>query len=329
MKKSIYKILLVGLTVVGSWIGVAMAQQESSKTPLVKATISKDSIMIGDQPTITVSIDKDITQIVGFPEFDKELAPSIELIEQSKIDTIRNDNRRELLTKKYKFTVFEHGNYNMGKFPIMFIDKNVVDTIYSIDSLKFVVRPIVIDTTKQQIHTVKAPLDMPITFKEIQKYVWYGLLALVIIALIIYLIIRIKKHKSIFPERPKLPAHVTAINELEKIKSENLWQSGKTKLYYTRLTEVIREYLEERYDVNALEMTSDEILQTVKNIIDSKGKDYLKLKEILTISDLVKFAKMQPTPEDNQSTYNSAYSFIEQTKICPIEEEDINKPDKE
>ncbi|MEG1554420.1 MAG: hypothetical protein RRZ64_06955 [Rikenellaceae bacterium] len=290
------------------------AQDINKGRPRVTTTLSQDTMMIGDQPTITVTVDKDIAQIIAFPEFDGEIAPNIELIEQSKIDTLKQDKRRERLTRIYKFTTFEAGNYSIGGFPVMYIDKNIVDTIYSLDSIRFFVKTIAIDTTKDEIYTVKAPLKMPITWAEIQKYVWFSLLGLLILAALYYVIKRLRQNKSLLPQKPKLPPHILAINELEKIKKENLWQSGKVKLYYTRVTDVIRDYLGERFGVNAKEMTTDEILSIMEEQISKKGKDYQMLQELLRLSDLVKFAKLEPSPMDNQSAFDNAYYFIEVTK---------------
>ncbi|MEG2318802.1 MAG: hypothetical protein RSB85_08215, partial [Rikenellaceae bacterium] len=287
------------------------AQDINKGRPRVTTTLSQDTMMIGDQPTITVTVDKDIAQIIAFPEFDGEIAPNIELIEQSKIDTLKQDKRRERLTRIYKFTTFEAGNYSIGGFPVMYIDKNIVDTIYSLDSIRFFVKTIAIDTTKDEIYTVKAPLKMPITWAEIQKYVWFSLLGLLILAALYYVIKRLRQNKSLLPQKPKLPPHILAINELEKIKKENLWQSGKVKLYYTRVTDVIRDYLGERFGVNAKEMTTDEILSIMEEQISKKGKDYQMLQELLRLSDLVKFAKLEPSPMDNQSAFDNAYYFIE------------------
>lgn len=290
------------------------AQENNKGIPVVTTTISKDTLMIGDQPTITVTVDKDIAQIVAFPEFEGEVAPSIELLEQSGIDTVKHDNRRETLTRKYKITTFDAGQYSLGGFPVMYIDKNTVDTIYSLDSIRFFVKTIAIDTTKDEIYTVKAPLKMPIVWAEIQKYVWFSLLGLLVLAALYYVIRRLRKNKSLLPQKPKLPPHILAINELEKIKSENLWQAGKVKQYYTRVTDVIRDYMEERFGINAKEMTSDEILSMMEEHINKKGKDYQLLRELLNLSDLVKFAKFEPSPTDNQSSFDNAYYFIEVTK---------------
>ncbi|MEG1937263.1 MAG: hypothetical protein RR132_06940 [Rikenellaceae bacterium] len=290
------------------------AQDINKGRPRVTTTLSQDTMMIGDQPTITVTVDKDIAHIIDFPDFDGYIAPNIELIEQSKIDTLKQDKRRERLTRIYKFTTFEAGNYSIGGFPVMYIDKNIVDTIYSLDSIRFFVKTIAIDTTKDEIYTVKAPLKMPITWAEIQKYVWFSLLGLLILAALYYVIKRLRQNKSLLPQKPKLPPHILAINELEKIKKENLWQSGKVKLYYTRVTDVIRDYLGERFGVNAKEMTTDEILSIMEEQISKKGKDYQMLQELLRLSDLVKFAKLEPSPMDNQSAFDNAYYFIEVTK---------------
>lgn len=294
---------------------ITSSSQEANKgRPLITTTISADTIMIGDQPTITVKVDKDIAQMVSFPEFEGEIDHPIEIIEQGAIDTLKNKKRREILTRIYKITVFDAGSYNLGGFPIMYFDKNIADTIYSLDSICFFVKPIAIDTTKDKIYTVKDPLKMPLIWSEIQYYVWLSLFGVLMLVATYYIIERLRKNKSLLPQKPKLPPHLVAISELEKIKSENLWQTGKVKLYYTRVTDVIRDYMEERFDINAKEMTTDEILAVMEEHINKKGKDYLMLKELLSLSDLVKFAKLEPSPTDNQSSFENAYYFIEVTK---------------
>lgn len=300
--------------------GTGFAQETAGNLPVITVSFPQDSLMIGDQPVVKVTVDKDVTQIVGFPEFRNEPGSEFEILSQSEIDTVRLDNRRETLTREYRFAVFAPGEYNLGKINLLYIDKNITDTIQSADSVYFRVKPILINPEEDKIFTVKPPVKMPVTFAEILPYLLWTLLGLVIIAAAIYVIIRWKKNKSLLPQKPKLPPHVVAINELERIREKNLWQSGKVKQYYTEITDVVRQYLNERYNVNAMEMTTDEILDVMQYLINRKSKGYEMLGEILKLSDLVKFAKWNPTTGENQITYDNAYYFVESTKQIPEQE---------
>ena len=124
-------------------------------------------------------------------------------------------------------------------------------------------------------------------------------------------------HKSLLPfaapEEPKLPPYEQAIKELDEIKTRKLWQQGLNKEYYTALTETLRRYIVERFGVNAMEMTSGEILDTLQNK-EEVHPVFDKLKQILSLSDFVKFAKVHPLPDENDLSISNAYSFVEETK---------------
>merc|ERR1711991_172090 len=119
--------------------------------------------------------------------------------------------------------------------------------------------------------------------------------------------------------KPKLPAHVIALSELDKLKTRKLWQDGRFKLYYTELTDIIRTYLDNRYGIEAMEMTSDEIMDALlsNKSIDEKLK--AKLKDTLLTSDLVKFAKQKPLATENDNNWSNMVDFVEGTKRTPQE----------
>lgn len=106
-----------------------------------------------------------------------------------------------------------------------------------------------------------------------------------------------------------------AIRALEKLHSRKLWQNGKHKEYYSQLADIVRIYIEQRYGIGAMEMTSDQILDAVRNVNDERLRE--KLRELFGLADLVKFAKLAPTPEDNEQAYFDAYFYVEETKELP------------
>ena len=110
------------------------------------------------------------------------------------------------------------------------------------------------------------------------------------------------------------PAHVIALRELEKLRDEKLWQSGDVKKYYTRLTEVLRQYLENRYRVYSLELTTRETLDALVKTGFKKDGSYNQLKNVLTSADLVKFAKYSPEPSENETVFQESWNFVLATK---------------
>ena len=117
----------------------------------------------------------------------------------------------------------------------------------------------------------------------------------------------------VFVETPKIPAHIIAFGKLEILKGEKLWQEGKLKQYHSSLTDIVREYIENRYKIQALEQTTDEILWSFRNVaIDEESKT--KLKRVLVVADLVKFAKEIPLPAENEMSLTNSYDFINGTK---------------
>jgi hypothetical protein len=120
--------------------------------------------------------------------------------------------------------------------------------------------------------------------------------------------------------KPSVPPHVQALEELEALKKKKLWQSGKVKEYHTAITDVVRWYIEERYRVPALEMTTEEIMQGLKGT-DAGSEPREKLYQALLLADLVKFAKEQPLPVDNDESMEHCIYFVNETKPQPVTKE--------
>ena len=289
--------------------------QLQTDAPAVRAWLTPDSMSIGDWFRVRVEIDKDVMQQVDFPVFgDHRMTDRIEVISESQVDTLKRDGRKITLAKEYIMTTFDEGMYNLGPFPVLYADKNIVDTLWSADSLRMLVTTFDIDTTKQQIFDIKPQFDVPLKFGEISGYILCGLLLVLLAVGIYYLIQRKRQGKPLLgKEKPELPGHVVAIMELEKLHTQKLWQSNRHKQYYTRLTDILRKYLESRFGIQALEMTSDEILaQTQKLLLTERASG--QLRDLLKLADLVKFAKLTPSAEENEEAYDKAYYFVEDTK---------------
>lgn len=308
----------------GDAVGGAVdgASQQDGGAPRVRASLSTDSIMLGDRFQLSVEVDKDMMQVVEFPAFDNgRLADSIEIVSEGPVDTLSREGRRVKIKRDYVLTCFEPAIYRMGRFPVLYVDKNLVDTLWSADSLLLTVHTFEIDTTTQQIHDIKPPIAAPLRFGEISGYLLRILLGLIVLATIAYVIIRRLQRKPLLGggSAPDDPPHVAAIKSLEKLHAQKLWQSGKQKQYYTRLTDILREYMQRRYGFRAMEYTSAEILSKLRSE-DLPERARARVESLLPLSDFVKFAKYQPEAQQNEDAYQDAYYFVEETKQTEREE---------
>lgn len=327
-KKSIKRYFILSFAILSFFISIGYSQKQYVVEPVVSTTFSKDTIMIGDQIELRITIDKDIMQATQFPEFEDGFGGIVEILEEGSVDTLKKDGRRITIKKDYLITCFKEGNYNLGLFPILNKEKNILDTIFSKDSMLLYVNTFQIDTTKHTLTDITPPLEAPLQFEEIKSYVFGGILALILLTIVIYLLVKyFKKKAATVAQIPLLPPHIEAMNELEKIYPLKLWKEGKHKIYYTKLSDIIRIYIERRYDISAMELTTDEIFSMLKNIDVSK-ESQTSLREFLMLSDLVKFAKLEPTEDENETSFKQAYDFVMDTKQSIIDAQKGDEDDK-
>lgn len=299
--------------------GVPAAAQN---TPTVTAHAEPDSILIGDRFDLVIDVEKDLVQVVEFPEFE-DRDGKIEVVESLPVDTLERDGRRLKLRKRYRLAAFDEGRYNLGTARVLYADKNILDTLRSTDSVYLEVATFQIDSTSQSIYDLKAQKNLPFRFREVSGYVKWGVFFLLMLlaagyALKRYLASRGKGFGDLFKPAPPLPPHVAAIQALEALHNQKLWQNNRHKQYYSGLTDILRTYIAARWDIGAMEMTSDEIIDAMR-AEELPDKARMDLTAILRDADLVKFAKATPPAEENEADYLKAYYFVEETK--PVEEE--------
>ncbi len=291
----------------------------TAATPTIEASISPDSVGIGDRFTYTLTVKHDLMQVVAFPEFSDEKGGTVELIESCAVDTLSQDGRELLLEKRYILTAFEEGRVNMGVGRVLYLDKNITDTLSTSDSLYVEVGTFEIDSTSQLIYELKELRTLPLKFAEIKGYLMWSVILLLILFAVIYalskyLATRGKSISDLFKPTPPPPPHVEAIKALEELHNQKLWQNEKFKEYYSSLTHIIRHYVARRYEVAAMEMTSEEIIEAMRSV-DLPNKSRMDLTSLLRDADLVKFAKATPEGEENEASYYKVYYFVEETKI--------------
>ncbi len=320
------KIVFIFLAIFVS--GVAKAQR-------IKATARLDStnILLGDQIKLFLEIDHPKKVKVGFPQVPDSINGLIEVLNHSKIDTFKMDNEEFIKQiQSYTITCFDSGSYRIPPYWFKIDIDGHIDSVPS-NGVTLNVFSMKIDTTKGPTD-IKMPYDAPLTLKEVTPYILGVILIGAIIFLILYSIKRKKNNKPVFsrPKKPKEPAHIVALRELDRIKREKIWQKGKHKQFYSQVTEALRVYIEDRFGIPAMEQTSDETIESFR--IDKSlltEKQFNELGEILKLADLVKFAKYTPLPDDDSKSLENAYIFVNETKKveAPKPEKPKNKENNE
>ena len=290
----------------------------SANAQRIKATASIDStnILLGDQVKLFLEIDHPKSVEVTFPNVPDTLVEYIEVIGRSETDTFELDD--ETFQKQIQsilITSFDSGSYRIPPFWFKIDIDGRLDSIPT-NGVTLNVYSMEIDTTRGPTD-IKYPYDAPVTLKEVTPYILGVILIAAILFFIFYAIKRRKKNQPIFvfPKKPKEPAHIVALRELDRIKHEKIWQQGKTKQYYSEVTEALRNYIEDRFEIPAMEQTSDETIESFrrqKGLL--KDKTFKNLSQILKLADLVKFAKYQTSPDDDNMTLVNAYFFVNDTK---------------
>ena len=216
----------------------------------IKATASLDSakILIGDQVKLFLEIDHPKNVDVTFPQVPDTINSLIEVLSRSGIDTFEADNEKFMKQiQAYTITCFDSGAYRIPPYWFKIDMDGNIDSVPS-NGVTLQVFSMEIDTTKGPTD-IKMPYDAPLTLKEVTPYILGVILIGAIIFFLLYSIKRKKKNQPIFarPKKPKEPAHIIALRELDRIKTEKVWQKGKTKQYYSELTDTLRTYIEDRF----------------------------------------------------------------------------------
>ncbi|MBI4548872.1 MAG: hypothetical protein HY707_12890 [Ignavibacteriae bacterium] len=278
----------------------------------VRATARVDSnnILIGDWLNLQIEVQHPEDVTVNPPSVKDSLI-GFDIVKHE-TPAVKKVGDRVFETFKYTLTAFDSGMYVIPPLPFQYTTqgdttKGIVET----SPIPVFVHGVAIDTTKD-IKDIKPPLSLSISFAEVLPYLIFVVSVGALIWLLMYIRKKRKRGEPLIPEAPLRPAHELALEALRALEAERLWQRGKVKEYHTRLTDIVRMYIERRFTVTAMEMTTDEIADSVQ-IKALSNEVSEKLEEVLIRADLVKFAKFQPLPEENERSFTLAVSFVEST----------------
>jgi uncharacterized membrane protein YraQ (UPF0718 family) len=295
----------------------------------VNAVLDSSKIRIGEQVKLDVYVTYNANQKnikIQWPEIGDTITEKIEVINVSPIDTTfpdQSNSSKIFQHQQITISAYDSGYFSIPPFKFI-VDGDTANPLYT-ESFLLEVHTVPTDTSATKLKDIKPLFGEKFNWRWYSAYIYGGIGLLVAIIIAIFVArYYAKKRKEIViePEKPKIPAHITALASLEKIREEQVWKEEKIKEYYSSISEVIRQYIEERFNVFALESTTDEIMKAFRSqVVDKESKD--KLQQILTLSDLVKFAKMFPIESEHVFSLQNAFDFVNTTK----REEVMDLPD--
>ena len=327
MKSALSKITKY-FTIMAAAVVVALLSPSAAVAQKVKAALDSNVIELASQAKLTITATARIGDKVTPPTFKNNLiVPTLEVVSTPKPDTIVGTQQDITYQFHYMITSFEDSTYTIPPVGVV-INKDSAFTepltitftlLQGIDST-FTSS---IDTTKIiKVFDIKGVKDTPWTFAEFWARFGNIILIVLLVALvasaITYVIIRHHRNKPIIPfSKPKEPAEKVAMRRLQELKQKQLCEAGKTKQYYSDLTEILKVYISDRYGESVMESTSAETLVTFGRHTGKSDDAFKSLAAIFDIADYVKFAKMEPLPDENARCMTYAFDIVELTKPVP------------
>jgi hypothetical protein len=291
----------------------------------VQAQLTSKTIKIGEQTQLVLRakmINANSAKIT-FPRLSDSLAPHIEMVSASNIDTFFPEKDNPQLTGKQQtvlITSYDSGFHVLP--PFKFYLNNDTSQAYETEALLLEVQTLKIDTNAASIKDIKLPFEEQYNWKDDVPF--YATIAgLIVLAILIFFIIRrlLKKKTVVEVIKPKLnePAHIYALRVLQAAKQEKVYEQGKTKDFYSIISDTLRLYIEERCSIPALENTTEETIQSLNRNASLIPAHISQLKQILVTADFVKFAKMEPLASEHDFNIDSAIAFVSNTFIVKPE----------
>jgi len=298
----------------------------SAQNVIVSADVDSMMMWVGQQTGLHVEVTCDAGQKIEFPAFRDTIVKGLEILPPVVTDTQYVNNRQRMTVRRdYTVTCFDSALIYIPYIPV------TVDGVeYQSNRLALAFMSYEIPEGQEtQIYGPKENMKTPVRFSEAKGMIVSLFLMVICILSAVYTLKRYRDDKPIIRKikiEPKVPAHVRAISEIDELRNAGGPHSEDSKAYYTRLTDILREYINDRFGFNATEMTSYEIMERLE---ESRDKDSLsELRDLLSTSDMVKFAKFKPMLNENDRNLLSALEFVNDTK-ADIPEADLQSREEE
>jgi len=293
----------------------------------VAVDLSKKSIKIGEQSTFewVLKLPSGIDNY-QYPSFIDSLSSGIEIIEQSAVDTTFGEGNEPLRYISQRITITA---WDSGYFPIL-------PLTFEVNNKQLQSQPLLLQVSSTPIEQnadikdITNILEVPFSLWDwilSNKGIIGSILGGIILLLLLYFLYKKYKRRSEEKEEvivPKEAADIVALRKLEELKSQKLWQQDQVKEYYVSLSFIVREYIGNRYQIHALELTTDEIMQLANRQLDISEQLKRSLHQTLLLADMAKFARQKPIAQENEMAFKNAKEIVEQTalKIAEIENDE-------
>lgn len=295
-----------------------------AQSVVVKAEMDSTAMWVGQQTAIHLTMSQEADSNVIYPELitNTEIIPGIEIVDVSLPDTTKLKNNRIEVRQDVVITSFDSGFYYIPPFKYVLGDDTIATESLALKIVPVEINPETISSDVADIKDVEKPPF--VLWDYLPDWLWIVLLVVILLALAVFLFVKFRKKKQssevVVPEK-KIPPYELAMQLLQELRSSQLWQKGEEKQYYTRLVDILREYIDNRFGINAMEMTSAQIIEALQR--NKELRDVNKyINDILSMADFVKFAKMRPLPDDNERVMTHAIEFVELTRPQPQPEAD-------
>lgn len=296
----------------------------------VEARLDQTRIKLGDQTVLRLLAHVPVNGEVDFPVLADTISSKVQIVEMGRTDTLADKNNPgiQTISRQYTITSFDAGLHMIPSYTFTGKEGKL-----STQALPLEVMEVRVDTTKA-IFDIKEPLAVSYSFmdwlRDNWKLVLISVMGILVPAGLIWYFIKKRRNRpvKVAPDRPAVPLDTLVLNKLNALRSEKLWEQGQVKRYHSELTDIIREYLEKRYGINAMEQTSEEIFGGLKHM-DIMEQNINKLRQMLLLADLVKFAKANPINSENEQSMDNAVSFVMNTRPVASVENKVQNNDNE
>ena len=298
----------------------------------VSAKVQDDHVAVGKPFSLDLTMKVPYGYYVEWNEFATDtLSVQIDILKRGDLVRTADADSNTIVQQQLTLMTFDTGYVQVPPVGLTYA-KSVDDQLRMkafTDPVQLYATTIAVDTT-QAYRPLVPPIEHPVSMKELFPWI-LGVLLLALVVLVVWYFLKHRKPRldeNGEPVKgPVIPPYNKAIDDLENLKQQKLWQVGKLKEYYSGLSDIAREYIEGQFNVNAVEMTTDDILQEVKELHFDQ-KIYGKLKDTMELSDLVKFAKYSTSPLENDNAMSDMTDFVnksyEHYQAQKAKEEEVN-----
>lgn len=298
--------------VIGLMLGLMCSA--SAQSVEVSAKVQDNHVAVGKPFSLDLTMKVPYGYYVEWNEFATDtLSEQIDILKRGDLVRTADADSNTIVQQQLTLMTFDTGYVQVPSVGLTYA-KSVEDQLRQkafTDPVQLYVTTITVDTT-QTFRPLMPPIEHPISMKEVFPWI-LGVLLLVLVGLVVWFFWKRRKPRvdenGVPVKGPSIPPYNKAIGDLESLKQQKLWQVGKVKEYYSGLSDIAREYIEGQFNVNAVEMTTDDILEEVEEL-DFDREIFGKLKDTMELSDLVKFAKYTTSPLENDNAMSDMTDFV-------------------